>query len=98
MSENTVVNLDEYKGVWVFGEQIDGVIQGVVYELIGKGRELADKRGAPLTVLVLGDKMDGQCAELLQYPVDRVIQVDDPELKNYASEPYARIVGDHGLS
>ena len=94
MSENASANLGEYKGVWVFGEQIDGVIQGVVHELIGKGRELADKRGMPLTVLVLGHNMDEQCNELLQYPVDQVIQVDDPELKHYASEPYARIVSD----
>ena len=88
------VNLDDYKGVWVFGEQIDGVIQGVVHELIGKGRELADKLGVPLTVLVPGYNMDEACQELLEYPVDHVIQVDDPELKNYASEPFAQVVTD----
>ncbi len=48
MSDNAPASLDQYTGVWVFGEQIDGVIQGVVHELIGKGRELADKRGAIL--------------------------------------------------
>ena len=94
MSENAVVNLDDYKGVWVFGEQIDGVIQGVVLELIGKGRELADKLGVPLSVLVLGHNMDEACNELLQYPVDLVMQVDDPELRHYASEPYAQVVAD----
>lgn len=94
MSEITTANLDDYKGVWVFGEQIDGVIQGVVHELIGKGRELADKRGIPLTVVVLGHDMDAASAELLEYPVDQVIQVDDPSLKHYASEPYAQIVAD----
>ncbi len=94
MSDNAPANLDQYTGVWVFGEQIDGVIQGVVHELIGKGRELADKRGEKLTVLVLGHNMDAQCRELLEYPVDNVLQVDDPELKHYASEPYARVVAD----
>ncbi len=89
-----VVNIAEYQGVWVFGEQIDGVIQGVVYELIGKGRELADKLGVPLTVLVLGHEMDEACKELLEYPVDAVLQVDDPALKHYASEPYAKVVSD----
>ncbi|MDR1612389.1 MAG: electron transfer flavoprotein subunit alpha [Planctomycetota bacterium] len=88
------VNLTDYQGVWVFGEQIDGVVQGVVHELIGKGRELADKLGVPLSVLVLGHGMDGQCRDLLAYPVDQVIQVDDPELEHYASEPYARVVSD----
>ncbi|MCD8140246.1 MAG: electron transfer flavoprotein subunit alpha [Planctomycetaceae bacterium] len=88
------VDLDAYKGVWVFGEQIDGVIQGVVHELIGEGRILADKRGVPLTVLVLGHEMDDAANELLEYPVDGVIYVDDPALKHYASEPYARVVSD----
>ena len=87
-------NPEEYKGVWVFGEQIDGQIQGVVYELIGKGRELADKLGIDLTVVVLGDGMDAACAELLEYPVDTIIQVDDPALKDYAAEPYAQVVAD----
>ena len=91
---NSAVNIDEYKGVWVFGEQVDGVIQGVAKELIGKGRELADARGVPLTVLVLGYRMDEACGELLEYPVDAVIQVDDPALQHYASEPYAQIVSD----
>ncbi|MDR0361177.1 MAG: electron transfer flavoprotein subunit alpha [Planctomycetota bacterium] len=90
--KEAAVNLADYKGVWVFGEQIDGVVQGVVHELIGKGRELADKLGVPLSVLVLGHDMDEQCRELLEYPVDRVIQVDDPELRHYASEPYAQVV------
>ena len=46
-------DIGSYKGVWVFGEQIGGVIQPVVLELVGKGRELADARGVPLTVVVL---------------------------------------------
>ena len=87
-------DLTDYKGVWVFGEQIDGVIQGVVHELIGKGRELADRLGVPLTVLVPGHGMDEACRELLEYPVDHVIQIDAPELRNYASEPYAQVVTD----
>ncbi|MCX7661878.1 MAG: 4Fe-4S binding protein, partial [Candidatus Omnitrophica bacterium] len=32
------VNLRDYKGVWVFCEQKEGVIQPVVYELLGKAR------------------------------------------------------------
>ncbi len=88
------VNIADYHGVWVFGEQIDGVIQGVVHELIGKGRELADNLGVPLTVMVLGHDMDAACRELLEYPVDVVLQVDDPSLKHYASEPYAQVVTD----
>ncbi len=85
-------DLSAYQGVWVFGEQIDGEIQGVVRELIGKGRELADKLGEPLSVVVLGHEMDDACTELLAYPVDHVLQVDDPALAAYAAEPYAAVL------
>ncbi len=82
-------DLSAYRGVWVFGEQLDGRIQPVVYELIGAGRALADKLGEPLGVVVLGSRMDSACRDLLAYPVDQVLQVDAPELAVYASEPYA---------
>lgn len=82
-------DLASYKGVWVFGEQIDGEVQSVVIELIGKGRELADKLGESLTVVVLGDGMDTACQELLEYPIDHVLYVQDAGLADYAAEPYA---------
>ncbi len=44
----------EYKGVWVFCEQKKGIIQPVSYELLGKGRELADKLNTQLSGVVLG--------------------------------------------
>ncbi|MCX7935474.1 MAG: 4Fe-4S binding protein, partial [Planctomycetota bacterium] len=90
----TAGDLAAYKGVWVFGEQIGGEIQPVVRELIGEGRKLADKLGEPLTVVVLGHKMDAACQDLLCYPVDKVIQVDDPALEIYAPEPYAAVLAD----
>lgn len=62
--------------------------------MIGKGRELADRLGAPLTVLVMGRGMDARCRELLEHPVDAVLQVEDAALAEYASEPYARVMTD----
>lgn len=87
-----VADVSAYRGVWVFGEQIDGTIQPVVLELIGKGRELADRLGEPLTVLVPGHGMDEACQALLDYPVDHVLQVDAPALANYDAEPYAAVL------
>ena len=38
------MNIADYKGgVWVFAEQRDGELQKVSLELLGKGREMADK-------------------------------------------------------
>ena len=32
-------NLEAYKGVYVFAQQVDNVISNIAYELIGKGKE-----------------------------------------------------------
>ena len=37
------MNLAEYKGVYVFAQQVDNEISGIAYELLGKGKELAAK-------------------------------------------------------
>ncbi|RXM59346.1 electron transfer flavoprotein subunit alpha, partial [Clostridium tetani] len=52
------MNIADYKGVWVFAEQRDGELQKVSLELLGKGREIADKLGVELTALLLGNKID----------------------------------------
>lgn len=85
-------DLASYRGVWVFGEQIDGKIQSVVLELIGEGRKLADKLGEPLVVPVLGHEIGAICEDLLQYPVDLVLRIEDPALRHYSSEPYAAVL------
>jgi len=86
--------LDSYSGVWVFGEQRRGKIQGVALELAGKGRELADSLGAPLTVVVLGHELDSACEGLLKFPIDEILQVESPQLAQYRSEPYSRVFAD----
>ena len=85
-------DLCSYSGVWVFGEQRDGKIAEVVLELIGIGRELADKRGSKLSVVLLGSDMDETAKLLAQYPVDTVMVYDHPSLKDYDAERYCRIL------
>jgi len=46
-----------YKGLMVFAEQRDGRIHPVSYELLGKGREIADKLGVELSSVLLGHQM-----------------------------------------
>ena len=42
-AEAPKASIDDYKGVWVFAEQRDGVLMNTVFELLGEGRKLADK-------------------------------------------------------
>ena len=86
------VDLSEYKGVLVFGEQREGRIEPVVYELIGKGRELADKLGEELSCVVLGYNMKSQAEELLSYGVDKVYLYDHPSLAVFRDDPYTDII------
>ncbi len=86
------VSLKDYKGVWVFGEQKKGVIQSVVFELLGKGRSLADELGTELSCVLLGDKMEEKAQELFWHGADKVYLVDHPRLKDYQDEPYTNVI------
>lgn len=88
------VDVSKYKGIWVFVEQNLGQSANVSFELIGKGRELADKLSVPLTAFVIGESMDNLAVECLQSGADRVIVADHPVLKQYRTELYAKIIAE----
>ena len=81
--------LEEYKGVFVFAQQVDNVLDGVAFELLGKGKDLAKDLGTDVTAVLIGSGVKGLADQLAEYGADRVIVVDDPELKDYRTEPYA---------
>ena len=82
-------NLEEYKGVFVFAQQLDNEVSGIAYELLGKARDLAAPLSAQVTAVLIGSGVEDQCDKLAEYGADRVILVDDPELREYRTEPYA---------
>lgn len=86
------MNLAEYRGVWVFLEQQDGRIAPVSLELLGAGRKLADKRGVPLSGVLIGDQVRELAADAFQYGADVVYLYDDPIFRNYRTESYMRAV------
>jgi electron transfer flavoprotein alpha subunit len=86
------MNIVDHKGVWVFAEQRDGKLQKVALELIGKGRELADKLGVELTALLLGSEIDSIAKELIAYGADKVVYADSPLLKHYTTDGYTKVI------
>jgi len=62
-------------------------------ELIGKGKDLAKDLNTTVTAVLVGSNVMGLTEILGEYGADRVIVVDDPELKEYRTEPYT-----HALS
>ena len=83
------MNLEEYKGVYVFAQQVDNEISGIAFELLGKAKELAAPLDTDVTAVLIGSDVKGLADQLAEYGADKVIVVDDPELKEYRTEPYA---------
>lgn len=88
------MNIADYKGVWVFAEQRDGVLQKVSLELLGKGREIADKLGVELTALLLGSNVEGMAHELVAHGADRVLVANSHLLKHFTTDGYTKVICD----
>lgn len=87
------MNIADYKGgVWVFAEQRDGELQKVSLELLGKGREMADKLNTELVAVLLGYNTDEIAKELLAYGADKVIVADDQLLSHFSTDAYAKVI------
>ena len=83
------MGLEEYKGVYVFAQQVDNELSGIAFELLGKAKELAADLSTDVTAVLIGSGVKGLVDQLAEYGADKVIVVDDPELKEYRTEPYA---------
>ena len=82
--------MQNYKGIFVFVEQVDHVIHKVSFELIGKGKELAKTLDTQVTAVLFGSETGNLVEELVSFGADAVITVDDPALATYMTEPYTK--------
>jgi electron transfer flavoprotein alpha subunit len=82
--------LKEYRGVWVFVEQSDGIPAEVSWELLGVGAGLAKTRNVELCTMVIGDKVKELCQESFAYGATMSYLIDSPTFHNYRTEPYQK--------
>lgn len=82
----------QYKNVYVFVEQRDGVVQNVAIELLGKARELADALHEQVIALLLGKGVKDKADELIAAGADVVLSIEADELAQYTTEPYAQAI------
>ena len=82
------MNLEEYKGVFIYAQQVDNQLDNIAFELLGEARELAKPLNTQVTAVVLGHNIKDMAQPLAEYGADRVIMVDDPMLEVYMNEPY----------
>ena len=76
----TKMGLEEYKGVYVFAQQVDNELSGIAFELLGKAKELAADLSTDVTAVLIGSGVKGLVDQLAEYGADKVIVVDDLSL------------------
>ncbi|HVN22731.1 MAG TPA: FAD-binding protein [Syntrophorhabdales bacterium] len=79
-----------WRGVWVYVEQMDGKAEPVSWQLLGKGKELAQDLEVELAAVVLGSNVEHLADEAAEYGADKVYLVDTPVLKDYRAETHLR--------
>ncbi len=87
------VNLDEWRGIWVFAEQRRGKIQTCSYELLGAARTLAEKLDVPVTAILLGHEVETPDS-LLKAGADTILFAKHESLNHFAAEPYSQVFSD----
>ncbi|MGM0400452.1 MAG: FAD-binding protein [Chloroflexota bacterium] len=87
-------DVESYKGVWVWIEQFRSQALSISWEMLGKGRDLADQLGSTLIACILGEDVEKVAQEAIAYGADRVFLADDPVLHTYRTAPYACVLID----
>ncbi len=85
-------DLTKYRGILVFAEQREGKLAPVVYELIGKGKELSEKLKEPLLAILLGDNIKECANNLLKFGVDIVYLYQNSLLHSFRDDPFSQII------
>lgn len=84
-------NIADFKGVFILGEQRDGKIQAVTFELLTWGRGIADELGCELGCVLLGDQIENM-EEVILRGADKVFFIQDPIFKNFLPQPYSNAI------
>lgn len=79
--------------VWTIAEMSGGALKGVSFELLARGRALADKLGVELVSVVLAHSVsDGVLRELIERGADAVLYVEHPAFADFVCETYSRVI------
>jgi len=85
-------------GIFVLAEHRQGQVRDITFEMLTKGRELAQKTGAELAAVLLGKDIRSHAKTLAEH-ANKVFLVEDAKLENFNSEAYqkvlAHLIGEH---
>ena len=83
--------MSEHEGILVFSEKHD-----LMLEMLGKGREIADKLQTSLAAVLMGFNVQEKADELIKYGADKVYLVDNQALAHFQIEAYLSVL--HNLA
>ena len=90
-----MINPDEYKDVWVFTEIKDHErVHPCALEILGKGRELADKLGQELVAILLALDAEQYLPVIEDHGIDKIIYLSHNDLKHYHERIFTSLVYD----
>jgi len=88
------ITKENCKGVWIVAEQRKNEYHKVTFELLGKGREIADTLKEELCAVIMGENIKAMAQELIKYGADKVYIIDHSRLKDYNDELYAEALSE----
>lgn len=74
--------------VLVVGEVRDGNLRNVSYEAVAAGKLIAE--GGEVVAVLIGEAVQSLGEAMIQYGADRVVTVENAQLKNYTADGYAQ--------
>jgi len=77
--------------IFVLAEHRRGELREITFEMLTKGKELAEKAGAELAAVLLGNNV-GEYAKTLTEYAEKVLLVQDAKLENFNSEAYQKVL------
>jgi len=86
------IYFSDYQDIWVVSERKGESIKGVTFELLGKGKELAEKLGQKTCAVLLGRKTGSLCEELAAYGADKIYLAEADCLEEYTTDAHSAIL------
>ena len=94
IEEEPIPDLSGYQGVWVFAQVDKENLNRVSLELLGEGRKLARATNQSLAAVLFGRRVRGLISELAAHGADKVYVADHPDLAQYQTLAYTRVLAD----
>jgi len=79
------------KEIFVLTEHRQGQIRDITFEMLTKGKEMAEKTNTELTAVLLGKNVREHAKVLSEY-AKKVLLVEDSKLENFNSEAYQKVL------